>query len=611
MPTIVGSGESDPGSDPTDGHPGAVTGDPGDPISSEPQSSPNDPGNDAGGGIASIIGGHGTAASAGSIPDPKAPAPPPAFSGSALGATDGGSPDDPGVPSAQGVPQANGQGSGTVSSNGGSPIVGGQPVAADPAAPGGIVVGGNSIAQGEATTIAGTAISNGPHGVVIGSSSTVSLPSLGQSSTTIGGQPVVIDPNTSGGIIIGSNSIAQGQATTVGGTVISNGPKGIVVGSSSTVSLSTPAQSAPANADGVSATPAAIFTMLGQTYTAQAGQPLTMDGKTLSAGGSAVDVNGQTVSVGPSGVVVGESSMAYSTASGFRLGAPTTEFTAQFSPVSNAAGFSTSERQAAFTGTSGTVFTAVEPINGASTAVLDNSVTLSVGGPNTVLGGRTVSLAPGGLVVDGHTDAFSSTTYAPSASGQTAVYTDGQGHKHTAVEATGESTTAVIDGSVTLTVGDPATILNGMTLTLASNGLVVDGPLPTGPSASAAVEEVTFTDSSGQTHSAFEAVGESGVAVVDGSVTLTVGGQGTTLDGETLSLASTGLVVDGTTQAFTTATASNGGGGAASTLGVDTSPSGPSSVQTANSSGAERSQLSCVYDIILAVSAVLMLIVYV
>ncbi|KAL9069417.1 MAG: hypothetical protein Q9157_006170 [Trypethelium eluteriae] len=591
MPSILagGGGGGDPSASPTSNNPPPAAPNVGGSDPSDPQSNPSaPPGNNIAGAIPSIVAGHGAPPGGDSGSDPQVPAQPAANSGAGAGAggglgdgspgasagatnvpgvspspeqsappadSNGGNPVGGGQPGSAdpAIPEGSGAGGGAspaagqnllpVVSGGGDPSVGGQPVSADPAVPGGIIVGGSSVSPGGAATVGGTAISNGPHGVVVGSTLTMPLPSPGQSATSIGGQAVAADPNAPGGIIVGGASIGKGQATTVAGTVISNGSQGIIVGSSSTMPVPSP---------GAGAAPsAAVFTMLGQTYTAQPGKPFVVDGATMSPGGPAATVSEQVISAGPSGVVVDGSSIAYSAAPGYAPSASTSEYTVQFSNPPNAAGPDSPAQQAAFTGTSGKGFTAVEPANGASTAVLSNSITLSVGGPGTVIDGRTVSLAPSGIVVDGQTDAFTSGTYYPSSSGQVAVYTDGQGHQHTAIEAMGESSTAVIDGSVTLTAGGPDTVLNGMTVTLAPSGLVVDGPVPT---SGAGEQKVVFTDASGHTHTAVEAGGASNTAVIDGSVTLIVGGSSTVMNGETLSLASTGLVVDGSAEAFTPAT---------------------------------------------------------
>ncbi|KAL9087734.1 MAG: hypothetical protein Q9165_006501 [Trypethelium subeluteriae] len=659
IPSIVAGGGGDPSASPASNNPPPASPNSGGSASSDPQSDPSAPsGNNIAGAIPSIVAGHGSPTSADPDSDPQPPAQPADSSGAGAGAGTGGSPGDgspggsagaPKTPGAASAPDpslppassnggnpvdggqpgpadpANPGGSGagggaspaagqnlpSVVSGGGDPSVGGQPVSADPAVPGGIVVGGSSVPLGGAVTIGGTAISNGPHGVVVGSTATIPLPSSGQSDITIGGQPVATDPAVPGGVIVGGNSVPPSGAATIGGIAISNGPHGVVVGGTSTVPLPSPGQSdtiiggqavaadpnhpggiivggasigkgqattvagtvisngaqgiivgssstMPVPSPGAGAAPsAAVFTMLGQTYTAQPGKPVVVDGATISPGGPATTVGGQVISAGPSGVVIDGSSIAYSAAPSHTASATSSEYTVQFSNIPNVADSGSPAQQAAFTGASGKGFTAVEPANGASTAVLGNSITLSVGGSSTVIDGRTVSLAPSGLVVDGQTDTFTSGTYYPSSSGQIAIYTDGQGHQHTAVEVIGKSSTAVIDGSVTLTAGGPATVLNGMTLTLASSGLVVDGPVPT---PGAGEQNAVFTDASGRTHTAVEVGGASNTAVIDGSVTMTVGGSSTVLNGETLSLASTGLVVDGSTEAFTPAATSSATG---------------------------------------------------
>ena len=205
---------------------------------------------------------------------------------------------------------------------------------------------------------------------------------------------------------------------------------------------------------------------------------------------------------------------------------------------------------------------------------------------------------------------FSSGSFDPSSLEQTSIYIDGRGHKHTVIGATDKKNTAIIDGSLTLTVSGPAASLNRETLSLAPHGLVVDGSTLTVSSSSDPVEgKIMYIDASGQIHTAIEAGGERDSIVIDGSVTLRVGGRGTVLNGDTLSLAPAGLVVDGTTKAFATAAVPSDSSSAFSTLGVGISASAVNAVQTGKSSEAGRYRLFGVRGLALVLSSMIVLVI--
>ncbi|KAI9686731.1 MAG: hypothetical protein M1822_002790 [Bathelium mastoideum] len=422
IPIVIEGGRSGPEKIPAAGLPGTTTEDPGHSISSDQHKTPGNPGHHAGSGIAYIIGEHDTAAPAGPLLTSQAPAPKATSSGNVHGVNNDGSPGALSTSFRTLATEMGGKFHAVIPSNGDGPIIGGLAVTANPAVPGGVLIGDHSIARGETTTIAGSAVVNGLHGVVVGASSTISSLSPGQTAT-IDGQIIVAD--ASGELVVGGSSIARGDATTVDGNVISNEFNGIVVGTSYTISIPSPVPVAPTNAREANVVPTVLFTLLGQTqtYIATSGEPLIVDGKTLSPGNSATNIDGQTISVGSFGVVVDGSTIAYSTATDSIFEAPTTEIASGSKQTSDIAGsktnaaeiFSSSAtiKEIAYTDVSGHIHTAVEVDGEGGTAVVDNSVTLTVGGRGTILEAETLSLASTGLVLDGSTKGFT-TAAVPS-----------------------------------------------------------------------------------------------------------------------------------------------------------------------------------------------------
>ncbi|KAI9680419.1 MAG: hypothetical protein M1822_007177 [Bathelium mastoideum] len=188
------------------------------------------------------------------------------------------------------------------------------------------------------------------------------------------------------------------------------------------------------------------------------------------------------------------------------------------------------------------------------------SLTLVVGGVGAKLDGQSISLATSGVVLDGSTHPFSglpAQTLAIAAKEAEVQFTDSAGHTHFAVEDSEDPGTAIVDGSLTLTAGAPATIIAGQTISLASSSLMIDRSFYTFssiPTFAGAESEALFTDPSGHGHTALEYsfmnVNGKDVAILDHSITLTAGGAGATLSGQTISLAPSGIVVDGTGYSF-------------------------------------------------------------
>ncbi|KAK5693008.1 hypothetical protein LTR97_010484 [Elasticomyces elasticus] len=210
-------------------------------------------------------------------------------------------------------------------------------------ASGSVVIDGTTLRLGgPAATINGVVLSDAPDGIVVGGTRTVSFPAV---STGLGSDAVVtlpngdaltaIEPPGESYIILDGTTLLPGETATIDGTVVTNGPNGLVI-AGNTVPLT------PVPTDSASQ---AIITINGQHYTAiePAGAPFVIvDGTTLSVGGSALTIDGTIVSEGSSGLVVGGTQTIPLSSL-----PPTTASPTPGSSVSGPAAASTSTRSAA------------------------------------------------------------------------------------------------------------------------------------------------------------------------------------------------------------------------------------------------------------------------
>ena len=173
--------------------------------------------------------------------------------------------------------------------------------------PPGQVIGGQTIFPGISTNIAGTPVILASAGLVIGST-TIPIPSqqIAPPITVVGGKSISAIRD-SGNIAIAGSVLSPGQQTTIAGTLISVGPSGLLVGASS-IPLTPPAPGPTLGVIGgevISATgPSGHVILGGSTFTlGQQGNVAVMPVPPI------VTVGGQTVSaVGPLGnVAVGGS----------------------------------------------------------------------------------------------------------------------------------------------------------------------------------------------------------------------------------------------------------------------------------------------------------------
>ncbi|KAK4692043.1 hypothetical protein P7C71_g5085, partial [Lecanoromycetidae sp. Uapishka_2] len=284
-------------------------------------------------------------------------------------------------------------------------MIGGSPMERAPN--GAFIVGGSTLVVGAQTTISGHVISVGAVNVVI-DGTTNALPTP---APTLASSPIVIDGQQmqrapSGGVAIGSTTLALGAQTTIAGHVISVGPSDVVVDSSTyafpssasamilselppgaqrsaitlpngsvlsaggVATISGQVVSVLSNDEGaviggstIAFAPNTVFTVGGQTFTA-APTGFVVAGTSVSLDGPAVTISGTVVSLGPSGVQIGSSTLPLTSTSATGL-----------------AGFIVSAFDAPAAGTAAALpsVTGVTPFTGTSSKVEGDLRLLSIG----------------------------------------------------------------------------------------------------------------------------------------------------------------------------------------------------------------------------------------
>ncbi|KAK4903326.1 hypothetical protein LTR27_000257 [Elasticomyces elasticus] len=174
--------------------------------------------------------------------------------------------------------------------------------------------------------------------------------------------------------------------------------------------------------------------------------------------------------------------------------------------------------------------------------------TVSIGGSAATISGHTVSADPSGLAVDGtlvianHGNDQTGISGSQADSPVIVVTTDGL--SFTASEVSGQPAAYTLLGTM-VSVGGPAATIDGHTVSAAASGLVVDGmaagsfSTPAPGSVGPLVSTVTY---GGQSFTiSQDAANEN--TVVDGSITITVGGSATSINGQYVSAGQNGIVV--------------------------------------------------------------------
>ncbi|KAI5275883.1 hypothetical protein E4T47_01161 [Aureobasidium subglaciale] len=267
--------------------------------------------------------------------------------------------------------------------------------------------------------------------------------------------------------------------------VISAGTDGLII--------NTQAAAVTNHASAVTALPIitkAVIVTVGtkiQTVSEGASGVVQIGSTRLTAGGSAATLeDGSVVSVGSEGVKIGSTIVRYSTVT-----------------PAPAAGFDV----IVFVVGTRTVTASCPPGN-TNEAVI-GTVTLTAGGAiQTLSDGSRVSLASGGtIVVDG-------TSAAAIATPASAVVFSVNGRAVTAYQASGVSSVATIDGTVISRDGPAVTLSSGETVSMGSEGLVVQ-------QASTTVPVSAFTTLSGESDGSSPSSGASGSGSRSGSGSVT------------------------------------------------------------------------------------------
>ena len=249
--------------------------------------------------------------------------------------------------------------------------VGGQSIAADPSNSNNAIIGGQTLAPGQRTTVNGVPFSVGRGGVVVAGSSTISVPAAGGATpnaiATVGSAPVRLDPATTNAIIIGGQTLKDGQSTIIDNTPVAVSSGHLIMGGGSGNSpASTIAIPTPSPLD------SGVFSGIG-------GQPIVLSSGHVMVGTTSLSlgqttIDGTVVSVGASQIIVGSSTIPI--------------------PTSNPSG---SALNFEIAGESVAVSSGHVVIDGSTLAIGEEtkmgSVVVSAGATQAVVGSSTISFA--------------------------------------------------------------------------------------------------------------------------------------------------------------------------------------------------------------------------
>lgn len=271
----------------------------------------------------------------------------------------------------------------------------------------------------------------------------------GGQSITVGNTPIPVGPvqatGEAGGVVIGSQTLQPGQATTINGVVVSvpSGGSSIVVGGTNTIAVNPAGPTAAGNP---------VLTVGGTPVTAGPSGQFVFGSQILTPGGPAITVSGTVLSLGPSGTIA------------IVNGATQTLGPAPGNPVITGAPVLTINGQTV----------AATVVGGTTEFVVGPGTTLTPGGVLTV-GGTTYSLpasASGSvIVVNGVTSTLNNPGLVTAAA---VISLNGQTYSATVVDGTTE---VVIGPGTTLTPGGPAVTISGTTYSLGPSAsfIVVNG----------------------------------------------------------------------------------------------------------------------------------------
>jgi hypothetical protein len=319
-------------------------------------------------------------------------------------------------------------------------------------------------------------------------------------------------------IALAGQTLSSGQVATIKGQTVSNAGNALVIGPSA-VQFSRPDSSA--------SDPIYQFVIAAGSDTLVA----------TSLANGAVGIKGGAIQAGETTVIAGETVVDAST--GLVVNGQTVHYT----PVPSFGVVSPSNPQvfsgAMFSGSGGNAATAT-----LSVGTVHYEGQTSTPGQVVTISGQTVSDATSALVVDGQTVPFFTIPIEQTSSENDIVITGSGISPFTAIQTDG----SVVLADHTLTPGQVETI-DGQTISDDSSVLVVNGqtvPFSALLSSTDVVESGAVISASGG--SSITVQETAGIAVFQGE-TLTPG-EVTTIDGKTVSYASTGLVVNGKTAPF-------------------------------------------------------------
>ncbi|KAL9092159.1 MAG: hypothetical protein Q9165_004592 [Trypethelium subeluteriae] len=231
-----------------------------------------------------------------------------------------------------------------------------------------------------------------------------------------------------------TQTLRSGSTAIINNTPLSLGPSGLICSAPLTIpicSLPSDNNRPPKDAPQV----AIVILTNGQPYTATQGIPIIVAGIPLVIGEPTLTYAGETISLASK-----------------RVDAPST-FDEKFYTVYEVAGQT-----------------------GRSVIVGDDgqNSTISAGGSPVTIDSCILSLVPPGIQVS-LSGVFVRWTTTTAFLGLLVSFTDKQEHVHTAVEPSKRASTAVMDGSITLTLDGPAMTLDGEISSLGGNGVAVNG----------------------------------------------------------------------------------------------------------------------------------------
>ena len=362
--------------------------------------------------------------------------------------------------------------------------------------------------------------------------------------------PTFMDPSDPGDVIIDGQTFDPGQPLLIDGHTASIASDGAVVLGSSTIPISPPAAASGstepnAQRPGVGSDPQhyAIFSIGSSAFTAApvpgSSNAFTIGRSTLEVGGAPAVIGGETVSAMPSGIVVSGSEGAR---------------TVHVLPATGAAANTGAVKSGAVLaiGPHGSLVTAV-PEPGSNSVYKVGGTYFTVGGAPAMINGYTVSADQGGVVVKSSNEAASSISFS-SINADLGAFEEGiiftaNGHTYTGEEASigGKEAVVISDAGpsrvMTMILGDSPITTQGMTLFAASSGIIVDGSTITLSSSIAGEVEATIT-LGGDAIIVSALPGYITRVLVD-ETTITEGGLEAIINGQTISLGHSGLVVGG------------------------------------------------------------------